>query len=308
LQQTKIRVGGTTNFTFKETILVPTSIIFHANQLGATRIVYVRTFTDTVPPTFTGQITLPITSPSAAGFSISRVQLQFPDGVSTKLVERETPQRILAVINFNGTGLLEATWQLAGPTSTAGQPIFRNVETVRRYLYTGTSPITLKSPPVPTTDAGQYLVTLRITKPEVAFEQPVVRYFVGEQKSGMKPPASLALTAPRDFAQFGRDTRFAWQTIEGAHAYRLELYPKAPELVGLNLPALDGSSGAPTRYRPSGPRVAGAVLPGNETEITLSPATRRHLQSGQTYLWRVLAIGERGDVMAASPLRALQVP
>jgi hypothetical protein len=308
LSQTRAKkLGQTTNFAFKENVLVPSSIIFQAQQSGANQIVYQRLFNDGAAGLF-GQITLPITSPSAAGFSISRVQLQFEDGAPTKLVERETPLQILAVINFNGTGLLEATWQLAGPTSTAGQPIFRNVQTVRRYLYTGTSPITLRSPPVSTADAGLYLVSLRITTPEVAFTQPVIQYFVGQAKTTARPPAPLALAAPRDFASLERWMTFSWEAIDGAHAYRLEIYPKAADLVAETLPALDGSTGATTRYRPSGPRVTGTVLPGNETETLLSPAVRRHLKSGQSYLWRVLAVDKDGNLIAASPLRVFKVP
>jgi hypothetical protein len=188
LSQARPIAGATTSFKIKETVLVPTSIIFRAQKLGATKIVYSRSFVDCAACiSASGTISLPISSPSAAGFSISRVQLQFEDGAPTKLVPRESPLRVFAVISFTGTGLLEATWELAGPTSTAGEPILRTMQTVRRYLVTGTSPATLRSPTVPTSDAGLYLVTLRIAVPELAFEQPIVRYFVGETQATAKP-------------------------------------------------------------------------------------------------------------------------
>ena len=181
LSQAKPASGSTTTFSLDETVLVPTSVIFQAQKTGAPRIAYVRSFVDCPScASATGAITLPITSASAAGFSISRVQLRYEDGSPLLLVSRNTKLAVFADINFNGTGLLEANWELAGPATTAGEPIFRTLKTVKRYLLDGTSPVTLKSPSVPTGDAGLYLVTLRVSTPQLAFEQPVIQYSVGE--------------------------------------------------------------------------------------------------------------------------------
>jgi hypothetical protein len=191
LSQAKPVIGTTTAFKMKEVVRVPSALVFQAQKRGATQIVYARSFVDCAACSAgSTTIVLPITSGTAAGFGISRLQLRFEDGSPTQLVQRNTTLQVFADINFSGTGLLEATWELAGPTSTAGEPTFRTVQTVRRYLVAGASPATLSSPVVPTNDLGLYLVTLRVSSPELSFEQPTIRYFVGESARAAGPAAN----------------------------------------------------------------------------------------------------------------------
>jgi hypothetical protein len=301
---------STTLFQFSEAVIVPADALQRANKLGSSQIVYRRTFNDGFGPT-AGSISLNITSPLAAGFGVTREALSFDNGAPVRVLPLKEALQAQAEVGYNGSGLLQAIWEVAGPASTAGEPIYRPLLQVRRQLVAGDSH-TFNSPSLPTDATGLYLVRLRITDPAPAFETPLIRYFVGQGRPGRELPAEpIALTAPPPLGLLASDTAFAWETIKGARAYQLEIYATRREPADA-LPDLGGEERAPKPAEAAAALarapVTGTLVPGRQTRATLSGTVRRHLPPGQAYFWRVLAIGEDGAVIGQSAMRELRTP
>jgi len=294
--------------TLTEVILVPTDVIYRAHKLGLSGFVYERDFED--GNGFSGQpqrVTLSIASSAASGFSLSRMSLLFDNGAPVRLLGLKEPLRALAEINFTGTGLVQAVWEVAGPASTAGEPIYRPLSTVRQYLV-GSDKQVLRSPNLPTDTSGFYLVRLRVTDPVPGFDQPNLRYFVSSGQPGEKLPIMpIGLVAPASQILLAPDALFAWEPIRGARAYQIEVYAR-PRTSGDSLPDIGGNATGAAPALPATPPVTGMLVVGTQTQTTLSTATRTHLQPGQTYLWRVLAIGGDGSIVGASPVREIRLP
>jgi hypothetical protein len=141
---------------------------------------------------------------------------------------------------------------------------------------------------------GRYLVRLRLREPLTSpLDLPVVRYQVmGEGSTVAPPPVELVLTQPLDGALLSPETRFVWQAVAGVQAYQLELYDEG---------------GAPDEGAAL-PPISGALVSAQSTDLTLSPLIQQHLRPGQRIRWRVIAIDERGRVIAESPLRVFRTP
>jgi hypothetical protein len=312
LSSTKVETVTTTH-TFSESVLVPPDISTRANKLGLSSFVFQRTFTSSGPPVSTASpcVTMNVTSAAAAGLGISREALSFDNGAAVRVLPVKDPLQALAEVSFTGTGLLQGQWEVAGPTSTVGEPIFRPLAQVRQYLAAGETH-TFRSPPLPTDVTGIYLVRLRITEPVLPFEAPVIRYFVAQGRPGKELPAQpLTLGGPPDLALLAPDTNFAWEAIKGARAYQLEIYATGRDLAA-GLPDLGGGDRTPKPADVAGalsrPPVTGLLVPGKQTRVPLSAMARQHLLPGRAYLWRVLAIGEDGTIIGASPMRELRTP
>ena len=306
--------GGPTTRTLSETISVPAHVIFGAQKSGFNRLVYARTFSDGSGPSGTGSINLNLTGPSGGELNITRIQLRFEDRSAVKMVARNEPAPVFADILFSGSGFIQATWELADPSSTMGEPVFRPLKTVRRYLLAGRN-ITLESPKFPTQRTGLYLARLRITKPTLGFDIPVIRYFVkevtpdDEEQSHLAKRIPIILTEPENRAKLKGNTQFTWKPVRGAKAYQLELYLKASpqEELGKAPSQWVDNILLPTTHLSEAP-LAGAVVPAGQTVISLSRPTRDHLQKGQHYLWRVVVIGKDGKILGVSPVREFYVP
>jgi hypothetical protein len=54
--------------------------------------------------------------------------------------------------------------------------------------------------------------------------------------------------------------------------------------------------------------VAGVLIRGDKTETMLPENTRGRVESGQIYFWRLLAVGEDGNVIGISPIREIKIP
>ena len=298
--------------TIVESVLVPQDVAQRALKLGASNLFYRRTFVDSLGgASFTQSMTLNVSSASVSGFGVSRMALSFDNGAPLRLLAQREPLSAQAEINVTGTGLLQGEWQVAGPPSTSSEPFYRTLSQVRQYFAAGTSQI-LKSPALPTDSSGLYYVRFQITDPVPGFESPVIRYFAGEAGSGKGlPPRSLAVFEPAPSALLASDTAFVWEAIQGARAYQLELYP-TPQSATPNLPELGSGDPAPSATEVSTalarPPATGMLVPGKQTRTTISTAARQHLLPGYRYFWRVLAIGDSGTVIGASPMRELHVP
>lgn len=293
-----------------ESVFVPPDVTVKANRLGATTISYVRQFNDG-----SGAVPLQagiLVGGSAAGqLGISREALAFDDGAVVRTVRARDRLTAQAEINFNGSGSMTALWEIAGPSTTAGQPVFRVLQPVTRGLL-GAEPAFLKSVPLPTDSPGVYIVRLRIIDPVPAFDPPVLTYYVGDARSAL--PGGIALMtvmSPADGAVFDRETHFEWQPIRGATAYKLELFA-SPGTDPFGLPDLaapsDSSDLQSVRAAFARPPVSGMIVPAAQTQLALSSAARAKLRPRSTYFWRVQAIGPEGNVIGEALARQVRVP
>lgn len=283
LSQTRPPVGVTI-FAFRESVLVPSRVIYRAHKLGVDRIYFVRSFDDGVAAS-TGAVALSITGSGAGSFGVTRLALSFGDGSVIAVAQPDAPLQAVAQITVSGSGLLQAVWEVADAAGTAGTPAFRPLQTVRRYV-NGREPLRLESPPLPTRLLGLHLVRLRITQPAADFELPQLRYFV-RAESAQAPVAALSLEAPAPDAVLQAETEFAWRAVPETRAYRLEIR------------ALDDDGGRAT---------TGLVVDGRRSAASLSAVTRDHLRAGGRYRWRVLAIDDQGRVVARSDWREIRTP
>lgn len=293
-----------------ESVFVPPDVTVKANRLGATTISYVRQFNDG-----SGLVPLQagiLVGGSAAGqLGISREALTFDDGAVVRTVQARDPLTAVAEINFNGSGSMSAVWEVAGPSTTAGRPVFRVLQPVTRGLL-GVEPAFLKSVLLPTDSPGVYIVRLRIIDPAPAFDPPMLTYYVGDARSvvpgGVAP---MTVMRPADGAVFDRETRFAWQPIGGATAYKVELFA-SPGTDPFGLPDLAAPSDSGdlrlARAALAHPPVSGMIVPATQTEIALSSAARAKLRPRSSYFWRVQAIGPEGNVIGEAAVRQVRVP
>ncbi len=168
-------LNGTTSAMLSETAFVPTRIVSEARKLEFDRLIYQRRFDDG-RGSASGEIVLNIGPTKVAGFSVSRLALQFDDGAPARVVASSKPLRVDANLRFLGAGYMQATWEVAGPDLSDKQA-YRPLQAVR-YFLTGDEPVVVTSPTLPTDVAGHYRIRLRISEPQLAFDVPVIRYIV----------------------------------------------------------------------------------------------------------------------------------
>jgi hypothetical protein len=107
----------------------------------------------------------------AAPFAISLLRVRWEDGrTDASVTQGFTPLAAYADLKYEGTGLLQAQWTLDGvPLGTF----------IRQLGFAGQATLdTSMFLPLPTTELGEHLVSLRILTPEVTFQPPTIRYFV----------------------------------------------------------------------------------------------------------------------------------
>lgn len=295
---------------FTESVAVPPDISVKANRLGASTISYVRQFNDG-SGLVALQSSILVGGSAAAQFGITREALTFDDGAVVRVVPANDPLLAVAEINFTGSGTVNAVWEIAGPGSTGGQPLFRELQPVTRGLL-GSEPVFIRSVRLPTDSPGVYQVRLRITDPQPGFDPPVLTYYVGDARGavpgGIIP---MALIGPADGALLDRETRFAWQAVEGAKAYKIELFA-SPGTDPFDLPDLTGTSDASdlrlARAALAAPPASGLIVAGAQSQALLTAAARARLKTRHTYFWRVQAIGPEGTVIGEAQVRRLRVP
>lgn len=305
-------LSGTTSpapLSFSETLTVPQSIAIRAQRAGATQVIFRRQFELTnLGVIASDDIPLPLTSGIGGQFAIHRIQLRFEDGNSQRVLRRGQPLTAFADVRFSGTGVLQAQWQVALPSSTAGEPVFQPLLTLREPLIGGRE-VTLRLPDLPTHAPGLHLIRLRLIDPDGELTIPLLRYFVadGDAAAGM-PRMALQLLEPQHLSRLSNDTYFRWHPVPGASVYQLEFYllESAPAEPRAGPPLLNagllGSGQLPIQ------RLTGVMIPPGQEATVLSILARSHLRSGRPHLWRLLALDATGKVIAESPLREILVP
>jgi len=295
------------SLVFSETLSIPKSVLVRARQLRATRVIASRRFTDGTV-TFSAEFLLPMGSSNL--FQITRVDLYFPGGIRTKVIEKDAALRVIADINYIGTGQLRGLWEWA-PVQPGGVPLFRplppslkrvaetekeadyykprdTLTLVREYL-TSFQKVSLRSPLLPTNNPGSYVLRLRIDSPEVNFTLPIVQYFIDvkpELLDQVKSIIPLLIINPPPGQSAMASTNFRWSSVPETSVYRFEIY--LDEAMSSNM-------------------VAATLIKNENTNTMLSPLMYDHLVGGKTYWFRVVSIDKEGKLVANSQLSPLIV-
>jgi hypothetical protein len=300
---------GPSTLGLSESVRIPPDVWLRAREQGIRLLVLEREFADVdngAP--VAGSMRLPLSGAKGGAFEISRLELEFDDGRALRVVAREGALHPVAEIHFEGSGRLEAQWEIADSASTSGAAVFRPLLRTRERLDLGGRK-RLVGPRLPTTGAGLHIVRLAVVEPELRFEPRAIRYWVRADA----PPtaaAELGVDGPQSGARLDADTVFAWIPVPGARVYQLEFLEPGPASRA-GLPADD----VPPRQvllepAPGGPgaHVLGVTLAPERTSRSLPASVRARLMPGRTYLWRMRAYSEQGVELAASQPRAISIP
>lgn len=300
--------GGGVAAVLPETVDIPARVLMRAEQLGVRQIVYLRNFGTGGAQPGTGSAILNLAGPLGGPFSVTGVTLRFQDGGRQAVFGVGEDVTAFADVTHTGTGRLEAQWEIAEPSSTRGAPVFRALNLVRRQLTGSGASTRIRSPALPSTADGTYLVRLRITGPDAGFEMPALRYFVNPALDVAPEPLAIVTNTPASGATHEAGTRFSWEPIPSASAYRVEFHERAPVAAkpetGVPMPAVPATIAAEDVGEP----VSGIVLNADVSDTELSRLALSHLPPGRAYWWRILAYDEAGRVVGRSELRRLYVP
>lgn len=316
LGQVPRRVQGTVlpgaSTMIVETVQLPRSLmqtLYRVRQPDGSRYTHFevrRIFSDADSSVSAAPASLFLTGGAGDGvLDISRLALYFDDQSTVRLVHRGDSLRAVLDIQFTGSGQLAGVWELADPTSTAGQPIFRPLRMERTSLV-GAQVMQIQGPELPTEREGVHLLRFRLTAPRTDFEPVLIRYVVTGETVHEHPPVNVRPERPRNGALVGAETTFAWRADRPASAYQLEIYGRPAE-ADLPLPALGGPVEAPP-LRIDQPPLTGMLLQGDTHSTQLSALVLRRLEPGRAYWWRVRAIGADGGVIGESPLQEIRTP
>jgi len=294
-------------YSWSETADIPNDVLSSAFNSGASGIIIERTFTDgAVSKTVSARVFF--TGAGGAPFSITRLALRYDDGSRVKIIPENGQLRLIADINFNGAGLLQAQWEIAGPTAPGGIPFFRPMQLVRQYLV-GSQYYSLTSPLLPSSVDGMYFVRLVVQAPTGVKEIPLLRYFVGEYSEETAValqrslPEAIRALAPLPGVAAIKGLQFAWTPVERAATYQIEIYALSAlddKFVPSDQPEVHSS--LIVRRRPT----TGVAVPADQTSAEMSQLVRDYLRPG-SYWWRVVANDRNGAIIAAGPLRRIEV-
>ena len=307
----KPKVTGPYNVSFTEAVTIPSSIIYTAYKRGDPTLLITRKFWDTSDPGYTvfttATATVALTSSAAAGFNISRQELIFDNGSYTRRILRGEPLHAVAQFKYSGSGLLRGVWELATPSTTYGEPVYRRLKNVRKFFGAGGTE-TLRSPLLESNQQGRYLIRFRVEEPATGFDDLVLEYFVGQEMAHIAaPPITLELTGPNHGVSLHPKTTFHWREVANAKAYRLDLYKKSTSLeFPVEGTEAGGYESAKNPNTLAGAPVTGKLVPATTTRLSLSTISRERLQPGYRYWWRIIAIGEDGSVISQSPVREIR--
>lgn len=307
--------GQLVNFTLNEALTVPAAVSRRAADRGASQLLYIRQFSINGMPV-SGVQTIRLSAPlpnaarslpegqpvTASGLIVRQLALRFEDGTAVASVARSEQLRALADIRYDRAGLLEAVWEVATPSTTRGQPVFRRLHSAREYLGGGREG-TLRSPALPTDEAGLYLLRLRLLQPSLERDRIELRYQVSDRTTAASALVPmLRVSGPGKGRALDSATEFRWRPVAGSHAYQLELYERPPSA------AEPAASSGPGRLPAEMDRApaTGMLLPGNSDRTRLSAGVLHRLRPGGVYYWRVIAINSDGAVVAASPVRSIR--
>jgi hypothetical protein len=278
----RVPAGGQSSAT--ESFTLSPATIAAALQSGANRLLLTRTFA-AAQFTFTATAVITLGGSASGPLTLSRVSLHFEDRQLVRMLEAGESAVAIAEIDFSGGGTLNGLWEVAGPPSTQGQAVFTPLASASVNLEGG-GLTEITSPPLPSARVGLYYVRFRVRSPAVPFEGLVLQYAVAGEELGAPP---ITVIRPEQHATLSADTRFEWQPAPGAVAYRLEFYDADAAAMG-------------------GRPLSGEWVPAAQRDALLSVLAQTHLQSGQLYRWRIVALSDRAQVVGRSAFYEIRTP
>ena len=311
LQGSRFPLSGVGNgpFVLREVVTLDPAAVRSWTDQGLRCVVLERTFADPATGSVATATAVLVLSPnrlqsartaSAADLSIVSLQVELGSGNNVEVVDEGEALRALLIVQHTGAGMLTGRWQIAGPESSDGVPLFRTLALVNTNLQP-TQRSTLRSPALPTTRAGKYLlrfcaagrpdgdVTGDALCPNADLVATATYVVQGRTET---PVAVIGGLAPNAQAASGRSP-FRWQAVDGAAAYQLQIFELASPAADRAVVRSD-SVGAEPRF------VAGMLLERTTTAAPLTELTRSKLRAGQRYLWRVTAHDGEGRTIGSS--------
>ena len=290
-------------FTFPETVTVPRSVIIQAAKSN-TPLIYERSFAaaDNLQLVTALPVSLAITG-GGGELLLSRIELTFeaPPDARFASVEQDARLRAVARIRFGGSGLLQARWVIADPTSTTGRAVFRTLQIVRRNV-AAAGEVEIYSPPLPTRLQGLHELRFEVDDPAIDSPPRLLYQVQLRQEPGLSPEvATISLLSPRPRGLLDDGARISWSAVPGAVAYKVVfLESLADDIVDLEERARYGELAEdPGETRP-GETVAGFYLPGDTTETDVPGTSITRLARDRRYYVQVLGWGPDGLVIGRS--------
>ncbi len=283
-QSSSLIAAQTATLRFSETLVLTPAQANDIAQADAGTVTITRAFTDT-ESTLTGTIQVAAGGGNTGDLQLRRIDLSFENNARADVIRQGDRQRAVARISFRSSGLIKGEWRLVDPSSSYGSARYRILQVVRQQLVSsGQGQTQIISPVLPTQKNGLYLVTFVAEDDTGVLEFPVLRYFV-LQGSAEAPIENLDVIAPAEGVRIRTDTQFSWPTTQGAFAYQVEIFD-----VGGN------------------ERIAGKLVGSERLSLKFSAFSLDHLQSGNSYDWRLMAIDPNGKILGVSPRRRIFVP
>lgn len=277
----KLRNDGTGVYsgTIKESLTVPQVILSKAKSLKSNQIKFIRNFSlsggSVAPYDLTAAVHINITTAGAADLAVKRIQLYFKNKRATISVKKRHPDlKAFADIKFEGSGLLQAYWQVDG----------RILSHVNRHIAKRRK-LTLATPDVPalpTFSEGPHIVSLVVTRPEHRIIQPKAVYYVHPGLHRQKE--KIRLIRPSDHLNIAYETaRFKWKSKAKMAVYLVEF--------------IDDQMDRP---------VFSAITQKSEYSLPV-PVLKYYFKNGKMYFWRVKGFDRRNNLTGESPVRAFKL-
>lgn len=292
-------------YTLLEHLKIPGAVVYRASKLGASRIIVLRTFNDSDTGSATGQSYFDITTSSAASFNINSISIRFDNNQPQRSIKRFARDKAYIKLAYSGSGLLKGTWEIATPSTTIGDPVYKRLQTVRRRL-PGTGIIKIYSPRLPTRVQGVYQLRFKIDEPALSFKEPLARYFVYTGSKPLLSPLHISLQRPGPSTALDDKTIFSWHRVKNASALRLELYVSKTKNTAANDKTSPAAASSDNTINDT--LIAGKLLRGTQHQTTLSKSTIAKLKPGRWYLWRLVAFNKKGHIIGVSEPRKLYTP
>ncbi|WP_438969698.1 hypothetical protein [Methylophaga sp.] len=278
--------GGTSTVTLTESIILsPGQLRLLADSAaGSARIE--RTFSDT-QTSGTGSVSVYAGSAGVGELTVRRIDLAFQNAARSEVVKQDESLFAVADIAFSSSGVLRGEWRLVDPSTSLGSQSGRVLQVVRQSLLSaGQGRTRITSPKLPTDRSGLHLLAFAVEQDGAQIEIPVLRYFVIE-KSGktIVEPFPMRTLTPAADASLSEQTVFAWQPVESATAYQLEIF-------------------ATGEAQP----LTGKLVPASEQQLSLSAMSLDWLEDNTQYQWQVRALGNQGQLLAISAKQPINMP
>lgn len=297
---------GTQIFVLPETVVVPRSVAAQAAR-SSLPLTYRRVFgsTDNVQTQGSLPVSLAVTG-SGGDLLLSRIELTFEAPAEARFasVGQKDRLRARARIRFGGSGLLQARWVLADPSSTTGSAIFRTLQFVRRTLPVS-GEVDILSPPLPTDAQGIYELRFEVDDSAVGRPPRLLYQVRATTEPGAGPgAAAISLRSPAPRGPLDEGAVISWSAVPGAVAYKVVFL----ESLGDDPADLDARSRYgelpedPGETRP-GETVAGFYLPGDRTETVIPGTSITRLARNTRYYLQVLGWSRDGALVGRSEPR-----